>query len=468
MKDYKFVISSETEDPWSKFIDVTTDYPFSGFNVWQALASLGVTKESDEPAAYKIPGLLAFDPTYGYAYVANDTEVQDFTDENGKVVSGAPRFAILNGSRVHYSLFDLPKTAKINYRYANGEFSPILKDGNGQNVNLTLSSLMMFYDRECRIPVEFDNESFEKIGGKYTLYYHNEKGKRDGKDVETGRKAYAYLSAYEFEETLIPKNAEFTDWYNIDTRVNYNRFNDLYTKNGSDIARANEYSLEFSSPSSSIDFRDSHVVVSKSLDDPNFITLASNCMPSFSGSFKLDNKAGGKTEAVCIPDNGMRNLSSLFTKEDGVRREVMLSFNFKIPKDGWTQFNSKMYADNSHYLEGIGYDTEECLPSAVITSVTKRARFAEYSGKFVAMLKVFKSDFSNDLNAAKGFNLYDAALYETNWNAKVSERRANEFYLTLTSGNDSLAFTVRLAKASGETGGEAGSKADGETNGNRR
>lgn len=463
LQDYKFVISSETDDPWSKFIDVTDDYPLSAFDVWNTLASLGVTKESDEPAAYSIPGLLAFDPTYGYAYVANDTKVEDFTDENGKVVSGVQRFAILNGSRVHYSLFDLPKTAKISYRYTNGEFSPILTDGNGQNVNLTLNPLMMFYDRECRIPVEFEFVEPTPIDGMYTLYYHNEQGKRVGKAVETGRKAYAYLSAYEFEKTLIPKNAEFTDWYNIDTRVNYNRFNDLYTKNGSDIARANEYSLKFSSPLSSIDFRDSHVVVSKSLDDPNFITLSSNCMPSFTGSFKLD-IADGKSETVCIPDNGMRNLSSLFTKEDKVRREVMLSFNFRIPKDGWTQFNSKMYADNSHYLEGIGYDTDECLPSAVITSVTKRARFAEYSGKFVAMLKVFKSDFSNDLNAAKGFNLYDAGLYETNWNAKVSERRANEFYLTLTSGNDSLAFTVRLAKASGEASGEAG----GETNGNRR
>lgn len=447
LKDYRFIISSETDDPSSKFIDVTDDYPFSKFDVWQTLASSGVIKESDEPAAYKIPGLLAFDPSYGYAYVANDTKVEDFTDEDGNVVSDTPRFAILNGSRVHYSLFDLPKTAKISYRYANGEFSPILTDGSGQNVNLTLSSLMMFYDRECRIPVEFDDKS-AGIGNTYTLYYHNEQGKRVIEEEDTDYRKYAYLSAYEFEETLTPKNAEFTDWYNIDTRVNYNRFNDLYTESGGAIARANEYSLAFSSPLSSIDFRDSHVVVSKSLDDPNFITLASNCMPSFSGSVKVGIGSSGAFETISFPDTGMCNLSSLFTKEDGVRREVMLSFNFRIPKDGWTQFNSKMYADNSHYLEGIGYDTDECLPSAVITSVTKRARFAEYSGKFVAMLKVFKSDFSNDLNAAKGFNLYDAGLYETNWNAKVSERRANEFYLTLTSGNDSLAFTVRLAKAS--------------------
>lgn len=447
LKDYRFIISSETDDPSSKFINVTDDYPFSKFDVWQTLASSGVIKESDEPAAYSIPGLLAFDPSYGYAYVANDTEVEDFTDEDGNVVSGVQRFAILNGSRVHYSLFDLPKTAKISYRYANGEFSPILTDGSGQNVNLTLSSLMMFYDRECRIPVEFDDKS-AGIGNTYTLYYHNEQGKRFIEEEDTDYRKYAYLSAYEFEETLTPKNAEFTDWYNIDTRVNYNRFNDLYTESGGAIARANEYSLKFSSPLSSIDFRDSHVVVSKSLDDPNFITLASNCMPSFSGSVKVGIGSSGAFETISFPDTGMCNLSSLFTKEDNVRREVMLSFNFRIPKDGWTQFNSEMYADNSHYLEGIGYDTDECLPSAVITSVTKRARFAEYSGKFVAMLKVFKSDFSNDLNAAKGFNLYDAGLYETNWNAKVSERRANEFYLTLTSGNDSLAFTVRLAKAS--------------------
>ena len=95
----------------------------------------------------------------------------------------------------------------------------------GSNIDLAIDNindLILYFDKNCKIPFEFDNDGDTKY-----LYSHNSDGKKEYVDennkaasVSNGlitKYNYKYLYEWDYLTETKKELADFNDWYNIDT-----------------------------------------------------------------------------------------------------------------------------------------------------------------------------------------------------------------------------------------------------------
>lgn len=438
--DELYLVSSNQLQLHSRTGDISemiqsTSATYDDFIIWTEGILSNVRKDGNN--SYKIPNVIKFNDE-GKAYINSENETINEKDVlyNGFVVTKD-------------ALSTNVESIGFDYIISSGIFQADLASENTESLSIT--NVKLCYDAECKMPIVVASDDEKKrlicyntISGNPVLMMN----------LDTGEESY--LSAYQFIETNVPIKENFIDWYNVDTRINYNKLNNVIFTNGS----LYNYSLNVKNATGmvstdSLEFNDMNLVISDAMTDSTHIVLSSN---SLTGSFEYSIDAVNNHDYIKFENIKPYDFASLFSTDSSElssRRETMLSFNFKIPEDGWSKFNDEMYAENKHYLALANYDLKECLPSTVIRTVSSRKGYAMFNGVFLARMHVFKSDFNVDDNNInnQGWAHYDTGIYQTNWTAKITkavqsavEENDNVEHLRLnfSSGNDSFAFSMLL------------------------
>lgn len=422
------------------FVECQDETP-DKFNLWKNGILSSVTRKGDN--VFTIPNVIKFDEDTGKAYISNDDSRAELT---------------YNGFVFDKSLFDKDIKA-ISYTYdkqskkftANYNSKNSIEDLNIEGDN----DIAFYYDENCSVLVELDPNEIKTAGlmtGKRSFLAHTSDGQRISSEDDEQNTVYEKLLDYKYQSITSYKNRKFIDWFNADTRINYNRINDVYVQSGTIVNRPNQFFLTVKKDKtpvavSSLVFDDMSMTITKNTEDMNYIQLSSTYEPV---TFNL--KIGPDSENIDNIKLGSENytLSSLLVgNSQSTRAESMLSFNFNISEDGWTQFNDEMYKQNPNYMKVVDLG-DVLLSSDVLKKAKNVLGMAEFNGIFIANLRVFNSNFNDDSydSTGKGFVKYKTYTYKTNWIAKIKTRRGrdqkHELILTVTSGNDSLQFSTFL------------------------
>ena len=97
----------------------------------------------------------------------------------------------------------------------------------------------------------------------------------------------------------------------------------------------------------------------------------------------------------------------------------LFSFNFKIPKRGWSNLNELMYEINDDYKKSIQsglINDNICSIPLIQNSVSVSNHI--YSGKLSLYYNVLKNNETDEFDFAGGFNNYDSVNIEISWIGK--------------------------------------------------
>lgn len=246
----------------------------------------------------------------------------------------------------------------------------------GSNIDLAIDNindLILYFDKNCKIPFEFDNDGDTKY-----LYSHNSDGKKEYVDennkaasVSNGlitKYNYKYLYEWDYLTETKKELADFNDWYNIDTYIDYNQLNkseglsydlkfkvDGKTFNGTNDLTIDtfkndcfEITTDYSKPST----------IYGTINDTRSLWLKSSCsnvsIDVVTGSnlkskyFKFENDFSSLFSKRSVTDNDLKNYQGY----------KMFSFNFFIPSAGWGMFDEEMYKQNPNYLKDVLNNSE--------------------------------------------------------------------------------------------------------------
>ena len=330
---------------------------------------------------------------FGSGFNTSLSSNQKIIDEITSGITDKIRYDYDDGSSTTDELRDFLSSTLGGYRTVRGSAGQnllvipgvYLSDYNvkSPNVKLTVTAngeylfdtnsyedfLCLYFDKNCTKPIHIESKNsygyyIYEIGsnGKKIYVDPSETGK--GKIVNNKYVSFNYKKLREFSykttnsyKLEIPK-----DWYNVNTYIDYSK---IITDN------SNIYQIT----SKLSGFTDEYYVDDEfnKYGDRKHVGINSE-----SSGLLISNRNIGT-------NNNYLKVASLFTTNDSnLSSEFPISsnfsyksfsFNFKIPKYGWANFNNYMYADNPYYMSNILSNAEKNDIDSITTSDTMLNKF---------------------------------------------------------------------------------------------
>jgi hypothetical protein len=380
------ILDSKTDifDEYVTFVDLTSS--LSGLKNYKNVSYNG-SNQIEINSDTGVNNYLIADDESGVIYAKNI----ESTKTDGIYVSPGVKLttSILSG--------DIP--TKYIFKYDSDRKLIHCADLLKLKVNAT-EPIKLYYDETCIIPLEYDSTNNKLYDHDFTgsKKYQSEKVKSSSNGVITAYN-YEYMREYQYVYTTVKELATFNDWYNVDTYINYSNID-----NGTDLKK---YRIELKNNKNveATYFKDDSFKL-QSINDYAYLQVFSE---NIDKTIPIIN---GKNESTKIYgfDN---NFNSIFTERSTYYNKYqgykMFSFNFKIPSEGWSQFDEKMYETNPNWKCNIltnsnAYSNAIPTPSQLNTK-SFNSISAEFSGKFLAGYSIFNRRYEYDSTAIK-YNTY--------------------------------------------------------------
>ena len=359
----------------------------------------------------------------GQTYIFNDLFN---TDSNGYITTLSNQKLIKNESYLDKSMFN--GTPIISAYLSNSEL--VCELNLISDSIQTESYLGLFFDEKCKIPFEIDsvnNYMYDHtINGK-KIYADSENIAAETSNGVITKFNYKYANEFVYEQNIKYYLANFNDWYDVDTYINYSNLNMQATSGAYHISCIGKQPA----------YNDYYAVLTGNTTFVISSDIKSNTYPVYSTN-----------NINYVVNDKDYNISSLFAQEDTTYLGYKaLSFNFKIPTDGWKLLNDKMYKKANEYQiqeipeSGLLYP-EQLKKSEGIGCYV-------FEGIFKARYRNLKSGSLSGENAI-GINRYITEIYEVPFIACVKETTSSQTdrkLFTMTSNkNESLCFSTYIDK----------------------
>ena len=300
----------------------------------------------------------------------------------------------------------------------------------------TSDDLILYFDKDCKIPFEFDPDNRK-------LYDHAKNGQKiyrakkfDDKNVSNGivtKYNYEYLNEFQYKYETLKELADFNDWYNVDTYINYSNINSSEGLNYECVLQSDTISalrvsrgVIYETALKENSFKDGCFEIAGdypyytnnimgSVNDDRTLVFKSNCKDT-----KTNIVVG--TDLNSVTSGYQNNFASLFVNnkkfdtKNNYQGYKMFSFNFFIPKEGWSMFDEKMYQTNPYYLTDIrknGESNETMIPSkSYLTSAALQSEADRFEGYFNVGYNIFNTRVvqeKNDYRSANTTTIKDRA-----------------------------------------------------------
>lgn len=304
---------------------------------------------------------------------------------------------------------------------SNGKFI-INEESKISTLVETSDDLILYFDKDCKIPFEFDPDNRK-------LYDHAKNGQKiyrakkfDDKNVSNGivtKYNYEYLNEFQYKYETLKELADFNDWYNIDTYINYSNINSSEGLNYECVLQSDTISalrasrgVIYETALKENSFKDGCFEIAGdypyytndimgSVNDDRTLVFKSKCTD------KKTNIVVG-TNMNSVISGYQNNFASLFVNnkkfdtKNNYQGYKMFSFNFFIPKSGWGMFDEMMYQANPYYLTDIrnnGESSDIMVPSrSSFNSASYQTDADRFEGYFNVGYNIFNTRVVQEKN----------------------------------------------------------------------